>query len=105
MSNFCLSRRAVNDAGEEFEVLILDSAKSRAVVLFAVGAGGDPDRHLAFLHSLAAQGCTIAAPRSARLVSSAPNADELATRARRLQFAFDKVAKKGIPAAGVGHSV
>ena len=100
-----MSRRILNDAEQAFEVLILEPTEPRAVVLFAVGGGDDPDRHLTFLQSIAAEGYTVVAPRFARLASPAPSLDELATRARRLRLAFDEMAQPHIPGAGLGHSV
>ena len=105
MTAVCLSRHVLNDAGAPFEMLVLRPTEARAVVLFAVGAGGDPDRHLPLLHSVAARGCMIAAPRRERLASLTPNADELARRARRLQLAFDEMAQPCLPGAGMGHSL
>jgi pimeloyl-ACP methyl ester carboxylesterase len=105
MTKARLSRRFLNDAQESFEVLLLEPAKPRATVLFAVGAGGDPDRHLPLLQVLAAQGCTVAAPRFSRLASPAPSAEELSTRARRLRLAFAHVARPDISGSGVGHSI
>ena len=100
-----MSRRVLSFKGDHFEVLAGKHAEPRAVVVFAAGAGGDPDRHLPLLRSLAAQGCTIVAPRFERLASMTPDADELVIRARRLQRAFDEVAQPGIPGVGVGHSI
>ena len=41
------------DGAESFEVTVLESTQEHGVVLFAVGAGGNPDRHLPLLTFLA----------------------------------------------------
>ncbi len=96
---------ALDDEGSPFETLFLKPAQPRASVLFAVGGGGDPERHLSLLQALAAHGCAVIAPRFVRLTSAAPDADMLEMRARRSQLAFNKLAQPDLPAAGVGHSI
>ena len=96
---------ALDDEGSRFEVLVLKPAEPRVSVLFAVGAGGDPGRHLPLLRALAAHGCAVVAPRFEQLISPAPDADVLEMRARRLQLAFNELAQPHLPAAGVGHSI
>lgn len=100
-----LSTRILNDGAEDFEVLVVEPDAPRAAVLFAVGGGGDPGRHLPLLRSIAAAGCAVAAPSCARLVSPAPSAVELSARARRLKLALDTVSRPDVPGAGVGHSI
>jgi pimeloyl-ACP methyl ester carboxylesterase len=75
------------------------------VVFFAVGAGGNPERHLPLLSALAESGCTVVAPHFERLVSPSPSEGELLLRARRLTLALDAVAPPGSAVAGVGHSI
>lgn len=99
------SSRILDDGGQPFEVVVLEPTRATAVVLFSVGGGGDPRRHLGFLQSLAAEGCLIAAPAAPRLVAPAPTAAELETRARRLRLAFADIAQPGLPSVGVGHSI
>jgi hypothetical protein len=43
-------------------VLTLGATDSERVVLFAAGAGGDPDRHRPLLEHLAAHRCRVIAP-------------------------------------------
>jgi predicted dienelactone hydrolase len=95
----------LDDHGEPFEITVIEPAEPRALVLFGVGAGGDPQRHLPLLMTLAERGCMIAAPHFERMRSLIPTVDELETRARRHQLAFNEIARDGIPAAGVGHSI
>jgi pimeloyl-ACP methyl ester carboxylesterase len=97
--------RSLRDDGESFDVTILEAAHPQRLVLFAVGAGGNPERHAPLLGFLAAAGCCVVAPHFARLVSPRPTEAELLLRARRLRIALDAVARDGVPVAGVGHSI
>lgn len=98
-------RRVLDNVAPPLEVAVLKPAQARAVVLFAVGGGGNPDRHLPFLEALAADGCIIVAPRFPRLASPFPSAAELVMRTRRLQLALDDIAEPHLPITGVGHSI
>lgn len=100
-----VSRRVLNDADEPFDVTILEAAKPSRVVLFSVGGGGNPERHLPLLTSLADHGCAVAAPHFARLMSPIPAQSDLVLRVRRLRLALDHVMCPGMSAAGVGHSI
>ncbi len=100
-----MSKRSLRDEGESFDVTVLEAEHPSRTVLFAVGAGGNPDRHLALLTSLAEHGCTVVAPHFERLVSPTPTADHLQLRARRLRLALDFAARPGVSVAGVGHSI
>jgi pimeloyl-ACP methyl ester carboxylesterase len=99
------SQRTLEDSGQPFESLFLAPANPRAVVLFAVGAGGDPARHLPLLQSLAERGCIVTAPHFSRLTSPVATAPEMDLRARRLKLALDVIARTSLPIAGVGHSI
>jgi len=99
-----VSKRSLNDGDEAFAVTLLETAAPSRAVLFSVGGGGDPERHLPLLSALAARGCTVVAPHFARLASPIPTEAELALRARRLQLALDAAAPD-LPAVGVGHSI
>lgn len=94
-----------NDGGETFDVTVLEAERPSRTVLFAVGAGGNPERHLPLLTSLAERGCTVVAPHFARIVSPAPSDDELLLRARRSRIAVESFARPDVPIAGVGHSI
>jgi hypothetical protein len=100
-----IRRQMLDDQGESFEVTFIDVPEPRLSVLFGVGAGGDPHRHLPLLMALAARGCTVATPHFERMKSLVPTEPELDVRARRHQLAFEEIARQGIPAAGVGHSI
>jgi pimeloyl-ACP methyl ester carboxylesterase len=100
-----ISRRVLNDGADSFEVTVLEAAQPSRLVLFSVGAGGNPERHLPLLTSLADHGCTVAAPHFERLVSPVPTEADLLLRARRLRLALDHVMRPGLTAAGVGHSM
>jgi hypothetical protein len=52
------------DDTDPFDVTRLDATHSSRVVLFAVGGGGSPERHLPLLNALADRGCTVVAPTS-----------------------------------------
>jgi pimeloyl-ACP methyl ester carboxylesterase len=75
------------------------------VVLFAVGAGGNPGRHRGLLTALAGSDCTVVAPHFERMVTHQPADSELLLRARRLRLALDVLAGPELPVAGVGHSI
>ena len=98
-------RSVLNDAADAFDVTILEAAEPSRVVLFSVGGGGNPERHLPLLTALADHGCTVAAPHFERLVSPIPTQNDLALRVRRLRLALDYVMRPGMSAAGVGHSI
>jgi len=100
-----VSRRVLNDAADSFDVTVVEAAEPSRVVLFSVGGGGSPERHLPLLTSLADHGCTVAAPHFERLMSPVPTLNDLVLRARRLRLALDHVARPGVKAAGVGHSI
>jgi predicted dienelactone hydrolase len=74
-------------------------------VLFAVGAGGNPERHLPFLTALADSGCAIVAPHFERIATPVVTEDVLLGRARRLSLALDAVAQPASTVMGVGHSI
>src|SRR5262249_10191796 len=99
------STRMLEDSGEPFEVIVLEPATAKAVVLFSVGGGGDPRRHLGLLQILAASGCVVAAPSVARLASPAPAVDRLETRARGVRLVLETIARADLSAVGVGHSI
>ncbi|MFJ1455304.1 alpha/beta fold hydrolase [Nocardia sp. N2S4-5] len=87
------------------DVLTLGPASSRRVVLFAAGAGGDPERYLPLLEDLAAEGWRVVAPYFARFGTPDPPVDEL--RARPLGL-VESLRRHGSPAAEVvvvGHSI
>ena len=95
----------LNDDDGPFDVTVVEADAPSREVLFAVGGGGNPERHLPLLRALAASGCTVVAPHFDRLTSPAPTDAHLLLRARRLRLALDAVARPGLPAAGVGHSI
>ena len=96
---------SITDGVASFDVTILEAARPSRVVLFAVGGGGDPERHLPLLKALAARGSTVVAPHFERLVSPVATDEVLLLRARRLRIALEAVARPGLPVAGVGHSI
>jgi pimeloyl-ACP methyl ester carboxylesterase len=100
-----ISRHNLTDAQGSFVTTILEAATPCRVMLFAVGGGGDPERHLPLLRSLADSGCTVVAPHFERMVGPAPNNADLALRGRRLRLALDQIARPELPVAGVGHSI
>jgi pimeloyl-ACP methyl ester carboxylesterase len=93
------------DGGEPFDVTVLEPPQPTRVVLFAAGRGGNPERHLPLLESLAARGCAVVAPHFERLAPVIPTAADLRLRLRRTQLAFDAAAPASLPVAGVGHSL
>lgn len=85
--------------------MVIEPADARAVVLFAAGGGGDPERHLPLLEALAARSCTVAAPRFPRLSSPSPSGAELRARVLGLQSSLNQLAGTRLPITGVGHSI
>lgn len=98
-------RRPLDDGGDSFEVTILEAAQPSHLVLFSVGSGGNPERHLPLLQTFADRGCNVLAPHFNRLVSPLPTESDLVLRARRLRLILDGMAQPGLPIAGVGHSI
>lgn len=90
---------------EVFDVTVFDAQPASRVVLFAVGGGGNPERHAPLLSALAERGCAVVAPHFERLVSPTPTDEHLVLRARRLKLAVDSVACFKAPVVGVGHSI
>ena len=78
---------------------------SKRLVLFAVGRGGNPERHLPLLRSVAALGCTVIAPHFDMLTSLVPSKVELDERVRRLEASAVEYFKADLPIVGIGHSI
>lgn len=95
---------SLTDGAASFDVTVLAPASPSRVVLFAVGGGGDPERHLPLLQALAARGSTVVAPHFERFASPVATDEVLLLRARRLRIALDAVARPGFSVIGVGHS-
>ena len=55
----------LNDGSDSFAVTLLEATEPTLVVLFAVGGGGDPERHLPLLANLAKSGCLVIAKNDA----------------------------------------
>jgi len=103
-----MRKLSVSDGADSFEVALFEAAAPSAAVLFAVGGGGNPERHLSLLTSLHESGCTVAAPYFDRLVTPTPAEGDLLMRARRLRLALDQIdqiAQSRLPTTGVGHSI
>ena len=97
--------QTLKDGSESFEVSLHKSQEVSPVVLFAVGAGGNPERHITLLELLAESGCTVVAPHFQRLSSLVPTEADLTLRARRLRIALDAFVQPGASVAGIGHSI
>lgn len=83
MSQRCAADK---DGAEALKVTVVEANQtSKRFVLFAVGRGGNPLRHLPLLRSVAALGCTVIAPHFAMLTSMVPTKEELDKRVRRLE--------------------
>jgi len=96
---------SLTDGAEAFDVTVLEAVGARRVVLFAVGGGGNPERHLPLLTALAEHGCRVVAPHFERLPSLQVREHDLLLRGRRLRLALDSVAGPAEWVAGVGHSI
>lgn len=97
--------QTLQDCSESFEVSVREAQELSPVVLFAVGAGGNPERHVTLLETLAESGCMVVAPHFQRLASPVPTQAELALRARRLCLALNAFVQPGAAVVGVGHSI
>lgn len=97
--------RILQDGADSFKVSVHEAAMNSPVVLFAVGSGGQPERHATLLDALVESGCTVVAPHFERLASPFPNEEELNLRARRLSLALDAYVRPSANAMGVGHSI
>lgn len=100
-----MHKQTLLDGAESFEVSVRESQAASAVVLFAVGAGGNPERYATLLESLAEAGCTVVAPHFQRLMSPTPTEEELMLRARRLSISLNTLVQPGATVVGVGHSI
>ena len=100
-----VNKVSVDDDATPFDVTRLGTNNPARVVLFSVGAGGNPERHLPLLQSLADHGCAVVAPHFERLASPVPTLTHLLLRARRLRLALDAAAHPTLPVIGVGHSI
>jgi pimeloyl-ACP methyl ester carboxylesterase len=78
---------------------------SKCLVLFAVGRGGNPERHLPLLRSVAVLGCSVIAPHFDMLTSLVPSKVELDERVRRLEASAVEYFKADLPIVGIGHSI
>ncbi len=100
-----MQTKTLQDEAGSFKVSVHEAPSVSPVVLFAVGAGGQPERHATLLDALVESGCTVVAPHFERLASLFPMEDELILRARRLSLALDAFVQPGSTAVGVGHSI
>jgi alpha-beta hydrolase superfamily lysophospholipase len=100
-----MSQRTLQDGTASFDVTVLEPARPSRVVLFAVGAGGNPGRHAGLLEALVARGCSVVAPHFERLTSPLMTDELLLLRGRRLKLALDALAAPGLPIVGAGHSI
>lgn len=96
---------SVTDGPESFDLTVFEPEKCASVVLFAVGGGGNPERHAPMLKAFAARDCLVVAPHFERLVSPMVTADHFLLRARRLSIALDSLGHSELPVTGVGHSI
>ena len=100
-----MQRMIINDGPDAFDVTVLRPESPAGVVLFGVGAGGNPERHLPLLEALAANGFTVVAPHFQRIVPASATAADLLLRGRRLKLALEGVAPGAQRVVGVGHSI
>jgi pimeloyl-ACP methyl ester carboxylesterase len=96
----------IGDGAEAFSVTVVEANEiSKRFVLFAVGRGGNPTRHLPLLRSVAGLGCTAIAPHFDMLTSWVPTQEELDRRVRRLEASAAEYFKADLPIVGIGHSI
>ncbi len=87
------------------DVLMLGPTAPERVVLFAAGAGGDPERYRPLLDHLAAHGCQVIAPRFERLTAREATTAELLARPAGLVEALHRHASADAATVAVGHSI
>jgi pimeloyl-ACP methyl ester carboxylesterase len=87
------------------ETLGMGPSGAERVVLFAAGAGGDPERHRPLLEHLATHGCQVIAPRFERLLAHAAKPSELLARPAGLVEALRRWAAPEVAVTVVGHSI
>lgn len=87
------------------QALTLGPTNHERVVLFAAGAGGDPERHRPLLDHLAAHDCQVVAPYFERLVAPEATTAELLTRPAGLVEALHRWASPDAAVVVVGHSI
>jgi len=97
--------RILRDGAGTFNVSVHEAEANAPVVLFAVGAGGLPERYATLLDVMVRSGYTVIAPHFERLVSPFPTEEELVLRARRLSLALDAFSQADARVAAVGHSI
>lgn len=100
-----MERVSLQDETGTYDVTVGAVARPSRLVLFAVGAGGNPERHAPLLAALLGSGCSVVAPHFERLASPNPTDAELLLRARRLTLASNIGGPSEIPITGVGHSI
>ena len=103
--HFSMDRISLNAKNVGFEAIHFESADPQRNVIFASGSGGNPERHLPLLESLASHGCNVIAPNFGRIVSPNPSKHELLARIDVLTASLDFLSSSSLPAVGVGHSI
>lgn len=98
-------KNTLSDDAGTFEVMVSRSGDSDKVALFAVGAGGLPERYVSLLNALVNSGFTVIAPHVERLTSAYPSEAEITLRASRLSLALDAFSDTSVTIIGVGHSI
>ena len=78
----------LTDGAETFRVLRLEPVHLKRVVLFGVGAGGNPERHLGLIERLVEGGARVVAPHFERLKPPDVPPEDLEMRARRMRLAL-----------------
>jgi pimeloyl-ACP methyl ester carboxylesterase len=87
------------------DILTLGPTRPERVVLFATGAGGDPQRYRPLLDHLAAHGCRVVAPHFERMAGREATTAELVARPAGLIEALHREASPDAPVVAVGHSI
>lgn len=87
------------------QAMTLGPTSDGRVVLFAAGAGGDPERYRPLLEHLAARGCQVVAPYFERLVAREATTAELLARPIGLIEALHRWASPDAAVVAVGHSI
>lgn len=100
-----MNRINIQAKNNSFDALILKACNPIKCIIFAVGSGGNPERHLPLLISLYEKNYTVIAPFFERITSSVPSAEELLIRKENLLAALDFIGDPSLEIVGLGHSI
>lgn len=99
------SLNSFSENWSEMQALTLGPTRHERVVLFAAGAGGDPERYLPLLEHLSAHDCQVIAPYFERFDAREATTAELLARPAALLEALHRWTFPEAAVVVVGHSI